>query len=190
MVLFFDTETTGKPKDYKASMQDVDNWPRVTQMAWMICDDDGTIVRERTTLIRPEGWVVPKEKFFIDNNMSTERCEAEGRSIKLVLNTFLQDQLQCQQQAAHNMSFDYNVVGAELIRAGMKYSDDIISICTMQRSTDYCRIKGPYGNKWPTLVELHRKIFNEDFDGAHDALHDVKATAKCYFALKKIGVIK
>ncbi len=33
--LFFDTETTGVPKDYKAPSSDTDNWPRMVQLASM-----------------------------------------------------------------------------------------------------------------------------------------------------------
>jgi hypothetical protein len=30
--LFFDTETTGVPKDYKAPSSDTDNWPRLQEL--------------------------------------------------------------------------------------------------------------------------------------------------------------
>ncbi|MCX6741278.1 MAG: hypothetical protein NTY61_02675, partial [Candidatus Parcubacteria bacterium] len=34
--LFFDTETTGLPKNWKAPIEDLDNWPRIVQIAWAI----------------------------------------------------------------------------------------------------------------------------------------------------------
>lgn len=34
MILFFDTETTGVPKNYKAPVTDLENWHRPTQ-PWM-----------------------------------------------------------------------------------------------------------------------------------------------------------
>ncbi len=32
MYLFFDTETTGLPKNWKASLTDLNNWPRLSEL--------------------------------------------------------------------------------------------------------------------------------------------------------------
>lgn len=34
MYLFIDCETTGPPKNYRAPVDDLDNWPRLVQLAW------------------------------------------------------------------------------------------------------------------------------------------------------------
>ena len=60
----------------------------------------------------------------------------------------------------------------------------------MQTTTNFCQIPGPYGYKLPTLTELHQKLFDTLFNGTHDALCDVSACAKCFFELKKRGVLK
>ena len=92
---------------------------------------------------------------------------------------------------AHNMSFDEKIVGAELLRNNLpdipasKYK-----ICTMHSTTEYCAIPGPRGYKWPKLTELHQKLFGADFEGAHDASSDVAATAKCFWELKRRGLIE
>jgi len=44
--------------------------------------------------------------------------------------------------------------------------------------------------KFPTLEELHTVLFGENFQGAHDALADVRATAKCFFELLRRNVIE
>jgi hypothetical protein len=36
MYLFFDTETTGLPKSWKAPVTDVNNWPRLVQLAFLL----------------------------------------------------------------------------------------------------------------------------------------------------------
>jgi DNA polymerase III epsilon subunit-like protein len=91
---------------------------------------------------------------------------------------------------AHNMQFDEKILGAELLRAGYPNVVDAKNRrCTMQAATNYCRLPGPYGFKWPTLQELHLKLFNESFDGAHRALVDVRACARCYFELKRLKVM-
>lgn len=65
-------------------------------------------------------------------------------------------------------------------------------ICTMLESVYHCKIPFGYkkGYKWPKLTELYKTLFNEEFEGAHGALADIEATAKCFFELKKLGVIK
>ena len=88
------------------------------------------------------------------------------------------------------MSFDEKIMGAEFLRNRMQ--DSIASkrkICTMQRSTNFCAIDGPYGYKWPKLSELHYKLFDEGFEEAHNAAIDINATAKCFWELKRRGEI-
>ena len=59
--------------------------------------------------------------------------------------------------------------------------------CTMKSSTNLCRLPGRYGNfKWPKLTELYKFLFNEEMEGAHDAMVDVRATRKCYYRLKEV----
>ena len=62
-------------------------------------------------------------------------------------------------------------------------------LCTMKSSTGYCKIPGNYGYKWPKLSELHLKLFGEDFEEAHDASADINATEKCFWEMRKIGLI-
>ena len=91
---------------------------------------------------------------------------------------------------AHNMSFDEKIMGAEFLRNHMP--DSIASkkkICTMQSTTNFCAIDGPYGYKWPKLAELHFKLFRTSFDEAHNAAADIRATAKCFWELKRLGKI-
>jgi DNA polymerase III subunit epsilon len=59
----------------------------------------------------------------------------------------------------------------------------------MNATTDFCTIRGPYGFKWPKLSELHYKLFKTNFEEAHNAAADIQATAKCFWELKRIGVI-
>jgi DNA polymerase III epsilon subunit-like protein len=189
MYLFFDTETTGKALNFNAPATDLNNWPRVTQLGWQLYDKDENLISEKSLLVKPDGWVVPKEKFFIDNNMSTERCEEFGIPLAEAVADFMKDMENSQYLIAHNMSFDINVLEAELIRLNTKPANDPRKICTMKESTNYCKIPSFRGYKWPTLTELHTKLFGEGFEGAHDALDDVKACAKSFFELKKNGHI-
>jgi len=191
MYLFFDTETTGLPKNWKAPVTDTDNWPRVTQLAWQVYDESGNLLRERCNLIKPDGWEIPNEQFFIDNNMSTERCEREGVNLSEILEDFVSQVNESKYLIAHNMAFDEKIIGCEMVRKKLTFKLEPKKLCTMQESTSYCKmLPFRYGTyKWPTLLELHKKLFNEEFDGAHDALADVRACAKSFFELKKRSLI-
>lgn len=189
MYLFFDTETTGKITDYKASFKEVDKFPRITQFAWQVYNSEGKLFKSFQSLVKPDGWEVPKEEFFIKNNMSTERCELEGRPIKPMLEQFLNELEGCKYLLAHNMNFDLPVTASEMYRLWFQAKNKPQKICTMQSTTDICQLPGPYGFKWPSLQELHQFLFKCDFEGAHDASDDVTATAKCFFELKKRNLL-
>lgn len=191
MYLFFDCETNGKITDYKASFKEVDKFPRITQFAWELYNSDGNLFKSFQSFVKPDGWEIPKEEFFMKNNMSTERCFELGKPIRPILKQFTNEVDSCKYLLAHNMNFDLPVTASEMYRLGFQSKNKPIKICTMQSTTDICKIPGQYGHKWPTLQELHNFLFGCDFDGAHDALGDVKATAKCFFELKtqKILVI-
>src|SRR5690606_12188592 len=92
---------------------------------------------------------------------------------------------------AHNMDFDIKVLGAEMIRAGLKSNNKPHMVCTKVRGTNFARIPSPNGTgyKWPTLTELHFKLFGNAFVGAHDSLSDVDACAKCFFGLMDKGAL-
>lgn len=185
-ILVFDTETTGLPKDWSAPVEQVDNWPRIIQLAWALYDEDGNLLESFSKPIKPDGWVVPKEKFWIDNGHSTERCEAEGVAIADALAVFIVMRMNADFSVAHNMSFDGRILRAEMIRLGLTTEFTAPKICTMKSSAKYV---GLPRNKWPKLEELHRFLFNCEFEGAHDAGADVAACAKCLFELIKREII-
>ena len=61
MYLFFDTETTGLPKRWNAPVTDLENWPRLVQLAWMEYDAVGKVLDSRDVIIYPEGYTIPPE---------------------------------------------------------------------------------------------------------------------------------
>ncbi len=190
-ICLFDCETTGLPKNWKAPMTDLNNWPRVIQLAWMVCDEAGNEVSRNKHLVFPNGWTMPTEKFWIENGFTQENSVINGKPIEYVLNLFVMDLNRCSVMASHNLSFDYNVVGAEMIRGGFKVKSKLQKFCTKEAGTDLCKLPGNYGYKWPKLSELHKCLFDKDFEGAHDALSDVLALKDCFFELvdRKIIVI-
>lgn len=190
MYLFIDTETTGLPKNYNASHKDGKNWPRIIQLAFAVHDEGGQEIDNFSALIKPDGWTVPTEKFWIENGYSQAESEARGLPIKYCIEELILKINQYPYLIAHNMSFDKMIIAAEMYRLGLESCKRPKLICTKEASTAYCKIAGPYGFKWPKLEELYKHLFGKSFEGAHDALNDVRACADCFFELKSRGVIK
>jgi DNA polymerase-3 subunit epsilon len=187
MYIFFDTETTGVPRNYKASPKDLNNWPRITQFAFIVTDEKFNIVKTFQALLQPDGWEVPTEKFFIDNNMSTERCKLEGLKAEIVLSEFVKWVNKSDYMVAHNMNFDRPIVTAEMIRYGFSVDKKPIPICTMLSTKRWMNLPRM---KWPRLDELHQRCFGFGFDNAHDALADVRATVNCMKYLVENKIIE
>ena len=59
MYLFFDTETTGLPRNWRAPVTELDNWPRLVQIAWIAYDKEGTKISSNEFIVKPEGFSIP-----------------------------------------------------------------------------------------------------------------------------------
>lgn len=190
MYLFFDTETTGIPRNYNAPASDLNNWPRAVQIAWLVADDSGNEIGSAEHIIKPAGFAIPPAAAKI-HGITTEMAQQNGQPINTVLDAIAGDIGKVSVLIAHNIAFDEKIVGSELLRAGYpNHMEAKPRRCTMQSATDYCRIPGPRGYyKWPTPQELHGKLFGEAFIGSHRALNDVRACAKCYFELRRLKVM-
>ncbi len=196
MYLIFDTETTGLPRDYNAPVTDLDNWPRVVQLSWQLHAANGKLLSQHDYIIQPEGFTIPFNAEKV-HGISTQRALDEGLPLAEVLTTFGNDLARANVVVGHNVDFDINITAAEFIRAGLSQSGDdnpvlqSPKIDTKDASTDFCKIPGGRGGryKWPTLSELHEKLFGARFDGAHNSAYDVDATARCFFGLIEHRVI-
>jgi len=179
--LFFDTETTGLPKSWKAPVTDLGNWPHIVQIAWALFDDSGAQLGFHDFLIKPEGFVIPENATAI-HGISTEKALSEGRRAAEVLKEFSEATRRAARLVAHNLDFDEKMVRVELLRQGMPDCFQVIKkICTMKSSTAYCKIPGPYGDKWPKLSELHIKLFDVDFE---DQQRGIRCALLCEMFLR------
>lgn len=189
--LFFDTETTGLPINYNAPSSDTNNWPRLVQLAWILTDQNGKRINKCNYIIKPDGFMIPFAASDV-HGITTQRAQKEGVLSATALATFLMDFNKASYIVGHNIAFDKKIVGAELIRLGMKDTmDSKKCFCTMQSSIDLCKIPSynGLGYKYPKLQELHKKLFGSEFDGAHNAMSDIEATEKCFWELRKRGCL-
>ena len=189
MYLFFDTETTGLPKNWKAPVSDLNNWPRMIQIAWILCNQWGKRIEQADYIIKPENFTIPADAAKV-HGITTEKALAEGEDLEKILNIFndLIEKSEC--IVAHNIGFDEKILGAELLRKNvLSKFENKKKLCTMKASTNYCKIPGSYGYKWPKLSELHISLFGCDFEDAHNAFADIDATEKCFWEMRERGLI-
>lgn len=188
--LFFDTETTGLPKDFSLPAAADDNWPKLVQLSWIVTDKSGEVITSEDHIIKPVGFTIPKEASKI-NGITTDIALAKGEDLKDVLGRFNKDCERCCLCVGHNIPFDKKVVGSEFLRLGMQ--DPVVFMPeadTMSSSIYYCRIPKRNGKyKRPRLQELYKKMFGHKFNGAHNSMCDVTATKECFFELVRHGVI-
>ncbi|MBL7856701.1 MAG: DNA polymerase III subunit alpha [Cyclobacteriaceae bacterium] len=193
MYLIFDTETTGLPHNKTAPITDLENWPRLVQIAWQLHDATGKLLSQHNYIVKPEGFDIPFKAEQV-HGISTKRALEEGHDLQWVLHTFIADFSFSPLLVGHNIEFDINIIGAEFIRMSLDPEQflKLSKLDTGLSSIEFCQLQGGIGGKlkMPTLLELHKKLFGKDFGDAHDASYDVAATARSFFGLIKQKVVK
>jgi len=89
-ILFLDTETSGLPNDWNAPITDLDNWPRLVQIGWVIKNELGKTLLEQERIIRPDGFEISKESVKI-HGIYQHWAESTGMDLSLVLKEFHYD---------------------------------------------------------------------------------------------------
>lgn len=185
--MVFDCETTGLIKDnsLRATKANVENFPRVVELAWGIFSRTGELIKERNRLIKQEQ-AIPKDVIKV-HGITDEMCEKNGDDIKDVLQVLLKDMEGVDRIVGHNVTFDKRIVESEYIRAGItkpfikRTSYDTMSIAKKYFHT----------GKWYKLQDLHYDLFGKEVDNSrnHRAAYDAYITAKCFFAMRNSGEI-
>ena len=202
--IVFDTETSGLPTlTFK---------PNIVQFCYVIFDTEiKSIEKEINVLIKqPKGYVISQESINI-HKITNEMCNEMGVDLREVLDEFLEDTKKCSYIVGHNVIFDANMlvyaynllisecnsiepIDVNLITQYLrkiKYVENFIVpklYCTMKQSVTLCNIKrvnkrGYNYLKFPKLCELHKKLFDTEPEGLHNALVDVYACLRCYYML-------
>ncbi|MGN0236086.1 MAG: leucine-rich repeat protein [Paludibacteraceae bacterium] len=194
--LFFDTETNGLPYNYKAGIENTNNWPRLLQVGWIMTDERGNVLKSRTKWRYPNGFSVDSEVTKL-TGITTDQLRRDGDDISSILREFMQDVENAEILVGHNIEYDMMVIGCELYRNGQPMQGQALTrhphICTMKQTVNFCAVPSTnsyYSDyKYPKLTELYTKLFGHAFSGAHDAMTDIKATKECFFELKRRGVL-
>ncbi|WP_185873618.1 DNA polymerase III subunit alpha [Blattabacterium cuenoti] len=191
MYLIIDTETTGLPKSYKLPIDNTDNWPRMVQLAWQCHDYMGNLIEFKNFIIKPDNYEIPFNAFKI-HGINNEKAQKEGYNLNFVLNEFKKIFKKSQCIIGHNLNFDKKIIECEFFRIKKNiFFKKKSLIDTKNVSINYCQLPGIKTKfKWPTLNELYYKLFGIEFTKKwHNAKNDVKATARCFLELLRIGII-
>ena len=184
-LLFVDTETTGIPVDVNRSYKDIDNWPSICQIAWLIYKKDGTI--HRTYNYK----TLNKLLITTSYSKSSSGPTSEQSAIELyeVLPIFVNGLIGSDAIIGHNIEYDVNVILCELYRLGLDTTELLNKpqFCTMKNGVEICGFETTQGERYPKLQELYTWLFHRPFDNAHDALYDISATAKCFWKILELN---
>ena len=184
----FDTETTGFPvKDGALSEQ-----PHVVQFAGVlgeISKEDGFVETERVNFLVKPGIPIPFGASQVHGIYDADVLNAPP--ITEFIDRILRYLNTTDVVVGHNIEFDETIIRYELARMGRPGDYQPVSTCcTMRSSTDHCKLQGRgFSFKPPRLNELHKHLFGEFFEGAHDAMVDVESTARALGELVKRGVV-
>lgn len=191
MYIVFDTETTGLPQRFDAPITDVDNWPRMVQLAWQLHDKLGELIEVKNFIVKPEGYTIPFNSEKI-HGISTQRAREQGMPLGYVLGAFREALSQSSFLVGHNVDFDINIIGAEFVReGGASPLAAMGKIDTQIETTDFCALPGGRSGKfkYPKLTELHQILFGEGFGEAHNASADVEATARVFLEVLRRQIL-
>ena len=181
--IFVDTETVDIPQDTSRPINDIDNWPAIRQIAWIVCDENRNILKQYNYVI---GSTHP-----VDNSIENYLPQ-EIKPIHKIIPSWMHDIASSVYLIGHNVEYDVKVISAEMFRLGYDTHliEKIPQICTMRSSIDFCYFAGRVESRFPKLQELYTKLFHEPFINAHDAYCDIYATYECFWALVDKGIIR
>lgn len=179
LAFVFDTETTGLVDN---RLRKIERQSEIIEFYGCLIDlETGEITSELDTLIKPKQYPMSKEtiektKTRLNNELlfNAPNFASKAEEIRSLLET-------APIVYAHNAAFDSEMIDIEMERLGKKVAWPRI-ICTIEQTM---HLKGFR----LSLTALHQHLFNEAFEGAHRAKHDVMALVRCCVELRKQGAI-
>jgi DNA polymerase III epsilon subunit-like protein len=186
MLLFIDTETTGK-WNFKQAW-DHPSQPDLLQLGMMLClaDEECTQISSLNEIIRPEpNWEWSDEAEAI-HRISLHRAMTFGKPLEQVINAAINMMCGADEEGmggrviAHNIQFDTNVLLRAMALCGRNpvHYSMLHPFCTMRALTNRMNLpsKWPGKPKWPTLDEAFAYVCPEmgtDPEKRHSAMGDL-----------------
>lgn len=188
MYLAIDTETTGTHDNAE-----------IAQLALLLFDKDRRIMGEFKSLIRPDGWTMSDETAAWHaaqgSTVSMDNCIRFGLGLQSGLMLFNKWCSFASVLIAHNVKYDMGRLKFAAKKRDIELFAHQKTFCTQEEATPIMQmpptermIKFGHGNKFktPSLKEAYAHFVGGEFNGAHDAMADVKAAAAVAFEIMDI----
>jgi DNA polymerase III epsilon subunit-like protein len=163
----------------------------MVQLAAHLFDEQGNILEEIDTLIKPDGWVVDYDSEMV-HGWTTEDCEFMGIPAREALDAFYNMVVKADILTAHHVQFDLAVLEIEKAFLG-DYKSPILPpcYCTMKHSAPVVGIRYGSGYKYPTLGEAVQGVLGEEVDESllHAAGNDSKYCKDIFLGLHRLGLV-
>ena len=184
-ILVFDTETSGLPFGNYAATHP--KFARVMSLAAILYDEELNAVNVMHTLISIPEHTHIEEAAFKAHGIKMDDCKNFGVPFEIAIMMFDQMLKQSTIQVAHNIAFDTKML---ISNANAYFNESVLAFpntfCTMQNTTELCKIPKDNGYKWPKLEEAYNHFFPGETFEAHDAFNDVMACARIFKELIKL----
>ena len=174
--LVFDTETTGLVNN---ASSDVRDQPYVIEFAGVVINKAGDVIYEYEQLFKPPVALTPKITEI--TGLTDERLkDAATFDCDAVQNLMTKPGVVA--AVAHNFAFDRAMLSFEFQRAQRVLTWPPLQLCTVEATY-------PIHGRRFKLGQMYKHFFGEDFAGAHRAMADVKALARCTAYMLQRGIM-
>jgi len=192
IALIIDTETTGLILDnsIRVTKQNViyfaENFPRIVQICFILIDENGNY--EGETFYIKQNKNIPKQAIKI-HGITDDKCKKEGVDLEKALSELTIASSKVDDIVGHNIAFDYKVLHAEFLKAGIPFS------LKKKNKIDTMKLTGKHlGHKYGFKISLYNsaeKLFGNKKEWQalkpnlkkHNAESDVFVTALIYIML-------
>jgi len=191
MLCVYDLETTGLPNKSRSDL------PGIIQIAAALYDADGTEVDVFETRVNPELPEKDWEQGAIKvTGIGPDQVEKDWPSFFAAFPAFADFVARAKVLSGYNIvGFDDDVLFNNLVRYGFEKNFpwprqrlDVMDVAKREYSRQRdasLNHKGQRGNRAPKLTTLYFELFETPLEGAHDALNDVRGTARVAFEIAK-----
>lgn len=172
IVLLFDTETTDLINNRSVKLE---QQPEILSLFYQVVDlENGAVLKKESYLFKPSKPI--REEITKINGISDETVKNAPR-FKDLAAVIKAEMEQEDAVIAHNLAFDKDMVEIEFERLGERVKWPRL-LCTVEQTMF---LKGYR----LSLTNLHKELFNEDFEEKHSAEGDVNALTRCCVEMRK-----
>lgn len=199
IALFFDTETTGIKRWDNPGFK-----PALVQLGAILQDlDTGRVLAELNLIANQHpGTKIPAEASNV-HGIDDRMADLFGIDPKIVDFVFAKLIDRAELIVAHNTPYDLDIVKDNMPLTHIALQDENIDTFDTMASNVYI-VKSPLSEKQinyfrshpekqdapykvPTLIDTYKYYFGESFDGAHDAMADIRACRDIFLEMLAVG---